>query len=102
MDGLEIKTLRLVSRGATPEQWAEWLRVPLEHAAAEGNHGVVDKLPGVGADGSAGWKGCGSQSSLPRCAAVGGSEGVAPALLRAGAQPDMNVLSAAPSSQSPL
>ena len=44
---------KLVSYGATPEQWAEWLRVPLEHAVARGNLDLVNTLLQAGADGSA-------------------------------------------------
>ena len=40
LEGLEIEIFRLVSKDAVAEQWAEWLRVPLEHAAAQGNHGL--------------------------------------------------------------
>ena len=101
LDGLEIEIFKLVSEGATPEQWAEWLRVPLEHAAVHGNHGLVDKLLGAGANGKAGWKGCDARSLL-YAAALGGSKRVVSSLLRAGAQPDVNVLSSAPSSRSPL
>ena len=91
----------MVSKGATRRQWKEWLRVPLEHAAVQGNHALVDKLLGAGANGSAGWKGC-SGRTLLHAAAVGGSEGVVSSLLRAGAQPDVNVLLPPPSSRSPL
>lgn len=48
---------KLVSDGATPEQWAEWLRAPLEHAAPAGNVEIFNALIGAGADGSAGWTG---------------------------------------------
>ncbi|CAM9409564.1 unnamed protein product [Ectocarpus sp. 12 AP-2014] len=89
LEGLEIEIFRLVSKGATPEQWAEWLRVPLEHAAAQGSLALVDKLLGAGADGSAGYKGCAGRTLL-QAAAVGGSKGVVSSLLRAGAQPDVN------------
>ncbi|CAB1113649.1 unnamed protein product [Ectocarpus sp. CCAP 1310/34] len=74
---------------ATPEQWAEWLRVPLEHAAAQGSLVLVDKLLGAGADGSANYKGCAGRI-LRQAAAVGGSKGVVSSLLRARAQPDVN------------
>ncbi|CAN0135268.1 unnamed protein product [Ectocarpus sp. 4 AP-2014] len=89
LEGLEIEIFKLVSKGATPEQWAEWLRVPLEHAAAQGSLVLVDKLLGAGADGSAGYNGCAGRTLL-QAAAVGGSEGVVSSLLRAGAQPDVN------------
>lgn len=82
-----------VSHGATPEQWAQWLRVPLEHAAADGNIGLFNALIEAGADGSAGWRGCHGRT-LFDAAAVGGSADVVSALVLAGAQPDLNVVSA--------
>eukprot|EP00903_Cladosiphon_okamuranus_P018628 g17148.t1 len=51
---LASKIFELVSRGATDEQWAEWLRVPLENAAAAVNIVLLHALRGAGADGSAG------------------------------------------------
>lgn len=54
LQGLEGELLKIVFYGATPEQWAEWLRVPLEHAVARGNLGLVDQLLGAGANGGAG------------------------------------------------
>ena len=92
LEGFEIEIFKLVSRSATPEQWKEWLRVPLEHAAARGNLDLFNKLLGAGASGSAGWKGCDGRTLLD-AAAVGGNADVATALLRAGAQPDVNVVS---------
>lgn len=89
LEGLAIEIFKLISKGATPEQWAEWLQVPLEHAAAQGNLVLVDKLLGAGADGSAGYKGCAGRTLL-QAAAVGGSKCVVSSLLRAGAQPDVN------------
>eukprot|EP00752_Nemacystus_decipiens_P014367 g12779.t1 len=91
--GSEI--FKLVSYSSTPEQWAEWLRVPLEHAAARGNLNLVNTLLKAGADGSAGWRGCRGRTLLD-AAAVGGSAGVVTALLGAGAQPDVNVVSLSP------
>ncbi|CAM9471104.1 unnamed protein product, partial [Ectocarpus fasciculatus] len=35
--GFELEIFKLVRKKATSEQWREWLRAPLEHAAAEGN-----------------------------------------------------------------
>ena len=89
------EVFKLVSYGATPEQWAEWLRVPLEHAAARGNLGLVNTLLQAGADGSAGWRGCGGRTLL-HAAAVGGNPDVLTALLGAGAQPDVHVMSMYP------
>ena len=93
LEGLAGEIFKLVSRGATPEQWAGWLRVPLEHAAADGNIGLFNELIGAGADGSAGWRGCEGRT-LFDAAAVGGNEEVVSALVAAGAGPDVNVVSA--------
>ena len=86
---------KLVSYSATSEQWAEWLRVPLEHAVARGNLDLVDTLLQAGADGSAGWRGCRGRTLL-HAAAVGGNPDVLTALLGAGARPDVNVVSLSP------
>lgn len=68
--------------------------MPLEHAAARGNLDPFNALLEAGANGSAGWRGCRSRSLID-AAAVGGSEDVMSAVLRAGAQPDLkNVMSA--------
>ncbi|CAN0445291.1 unnamed protein product [Ectocarpus sp. 12 AP-2014] len=37
LEGDEVDIFKLVSEGATPQQCAQWLRTPLEHAAASGN-----------------------------------------------------------------
>ena len=92
LEGLEREIFKLVSYSATPEQWKEWLRVPLEHAAARGNLDLFNKLLGAGADGSAGWRGCRNRTLLD-AAAVGGNEDVVSSLLRVGAQPDVKVVS---------
>eukprot|EP00752_Nemacystus_decipiens_P008060 g7204.t1 len=92
LDGLEIEIFKLVSYSATPKQWKEWLRVPLEHAAARGNLDLFNKLLRAGADGSAGWRGCRDRTMLD-AAAVGGNEDVVTGLLQAGAMPDVNVVS---------
>ncbi|CAB1108018.1 unnamed protein product [Ectocarpus sp. CCAP 1310/34] len=91
LKGQEVEIFKLVSKGATPEQWAEWLRVPLEHAAASGNLDLVNKLLKAGADGEAGWRGCGDRTLLD-AALSGGNAGVMSALLQAGCGPDANVL----------
>ena len=83
---------KLVSYGATSEQWAEWLRAPLEHAAARGNFDLVNKLLQAGANGGAGWRGCRGRTLLD-AAALGGNPDVVAALLRAGCRPDANVVS---------
>eukprot|EP00752_Nemacystus_decipiens_P014375 g12786.t1 len=86
---------KLVSYGASSKQWAEWLRVPLEHGAARGDLDLVNTLLQAGADGSAGWRGCRGRTLLD-AAAVGGNPDVVMALLGAGAQPDVNVVSLSP------
>eukprot|EP00752_Nemacystus_decipiens_P008066 g7210.t1 len=92
LEGLEIEMFKLVSYSATPEQWKEWLRVPLEHAAARGNLELVNKLLGAGTNGSAGRRGCRNRTLLD-AAAVGGNEDVVSGLLQAGSQPDVKVVS---------
>ncbi len=54
LKGLGKELLQLVSELACPAQWAYWLRVPLEHAAAIGNLKLVDKLIGPGPSGKQG------------------------------------------------
>eukprot|EP00752_Nemacystus_decipiens_P008626 g7703.t1 len=90
--GQEAELFKLVSYGATPEQWAEWLRVPLEHAVACGNLDLVNRLLGAGVSVRAGWRGCRGRT-LFDAAAVGGNGEVVPALVRAGAGADVNVVS---------
>ncbi|CAM9169936.1 unnamed protein product [Ectocarpus sp. 8 AP-2014] len=79
---------KLVCDRATPEQWAEWLRAPLEHAAGTGNRDLVDKLLGAGANVGAGWRGCHGKTLL-HAAAEGGNVHVITSLRRAGAWGDM-------------
>eukprot|EP00752_Nemacystus_decipiens_P008050 g7194.t1 len=76
LDGLEAEIFKLVSYSATPEQWKEWLRVPLEHAAARGNLDLFNKLLGAGADGSAGWRGCRDRTMLDAAAVAIAEHGV--------------------------
>ncbi|CAM9268902.1 unnamed protein product [Ectocarpus fasciculatus] len=85
--GSEDTIFRLVCDRATPEQWAEWLRAPLEHAAATADHDLVKKLLNAGANGSTGWVGCDGKTLL-HAAAEGGNAQVIMALLRAGAAGD--------------
>ena len=92
LDGFEVHLFKLVSYGATQDQWAEWLRVPLEHAAARGNLDLFDRLLRAGANGSAGWRGCRGRTLLD-AAALGGNSDLLAALIRAGAGPDVNVVS---------
>lgn len=88
--GTEETLFNVVSEGATPEQWCQWLRVPLEHAAALGDLALVNKLLEAGANSSAGWSGCDGRSLLG-AAAEGGNADVVSALLLAGAGNDMSV-----------
>ncbi|CAB1105080.1 unnamed protein product [Ectocarpus sp. CCAP 1310/34] len=92
LEGLEIEIFKLVSYSATPEQWKEWLQVPLERAAALGNRDLFYKLLEAGAYGSAGWRGC-RDRSLIDAAAVGGNVDVVSGFLEAGAEPDVQVVS---------
>ena len=75
LQGSEELIVKLVCEGTTPEQWAEWLRAPLEHAAAQANYKLVEKLLKAGANGKAGWRGCLGRTVLD-AAAEGGSEKV--------------------------
>ena len=88
LQGVGDMILQLVCERATGEQWAEWLRAPLEHAAGTANHDLVEKLLKAGADGSAGWRGCDGKTLL-HAGAEGGDDGVISALIRAGAGADM-------------
>ncbi|CAN0205389.1 unnamed protein product, partial [Ectocarpus fasciculatus] len=83
---------KLVCDRATPEQWAEWLRAPLEHAAGTGNRDLVDKLLGAGANGGAGWRGCHGKTLL-HAAAEGGNVQVITRLSTAGARGDIEAKS---------
>ena len=94
LDGFATEILILLAFGATPEQWSEWLRAPLEHAAARGNFDLVTRLLEAGANGGAGWRGCRGRTLLD-AAALGGNPDVVTALLRAGCRPDVKVVSMA-------
>lgn len=87
-----MEIFKLVSKGATTGQWAEWLRVPLEHAAASGDFDLVERLLKAGANGSAGWRGC-RRRTLLDAAALGGNDDVVSILLQAGCGPDVNSVS---------
>lgn len=50
LEKLKDRIFDLVCQEAHEEQWAEWLRVPLEHAAAEGEVELVKSLLAAGAD----------------------------------------------------
>ncbi|CAN0267626.1 unnamed protein product [Ectocarpus sp. 8 AP-2014] len=91
LEGAGAAIFKLVCDRATPEQWAQWLRAPLEHAACTGDHGLVEKLLEAGADASAGWRGCDDRTLL-HAAAEGGHAQVVSALRRAGAGRDINAI----------
>ncbi|CAB1105524.1 unnamed protein product [Ectocarpus sp. CCAP 1310/34] len=74
---------------ATSEQWAEWLRAPLEHAAGTANQDLVEKLLKAGANGSAGRRGCDDNTLLHAAAEGGNEEEVVTALIKAGAEEDI-------------
>ncbi|CAN0236872.1 unnamed protein product [Scytosiphon promiscuus] len=80
LKGAEEMIFKLVCDRATPEQWAEWLRAPLEHAAGTGNHDLVSRLLSAGANGSAGWRGCHAKTLL-HAGAEGGNETVMETLI---------------------
>lgn len=88
--GLEKKIFNFVRKRATPEQWGEWLRAPLEHAAAAGDAELVGKMLRAGANVGGDWRGCEGRTLL--CAAVeGGNDNIVSSLLKAGAKKDVNV-----------
>lgn len=90
--GFEETIFDFMYRGSSSQQWAEWLRAPLEHAAAAGDLEVVETLLLAGANGGAGWRGCLDRSLL--CAAVqSGNHRVVTALLKAGSRQDVNTRS---------
>lgn len=91
LHGAEAEIFKLVSAGATPEQWAEWLRAPLEHAAAAGNHHLFKRLVDARANGGAGWAGCGGRTLLD-AAALGGNVDVVSTVLKKGSRADVNTL----------
>lgn len=74
LEGLDGEIFWLVSRGATPEYWAEWLRVPLQHAAAASIITVFNALIGAGADGGGGQTGCHDRTLLHTAARGGNAE----------------------------
>lgn len=92
LTGVEKRLFNVVAKRATSAQWAEWLRLPLEHAMADGNKDLVSSLLKAGADGSAGWEGCDGRRLLD-AAAAGGSEEVVSNLLKTGSSTDLNVVS---------
>ncbi|CAM9823173.1 unnamed protein product, partial [Ectocarpus sp. 12 AP-2014] len=91
VDGCEVEIFKLVQREATSKQWKEWLRAPLEHAAASGNLGLFTRLMDAGASAEAGWRGCDGRTLLG-AAACSKSKKIVRSLLTAGAKSDVNVL----------
>lgn len=80
---------KLMSSRAGPNEWAEWLRAPLEHACRAGNPDLVDPLLEAGADATA--PGLGEDGgTLLHAAATGGSERVVSSLLNSGAMENIN------------
>ena len=88
LQGAGDMIFQLVCERATQDQWAAWLRAPLEHAAGTGDHELVDRLLKAGADGSAGWRGCDGKTLL-HAGAEGGDNLVMTTLIRGGARADM-------------
>lgn len=88
--GTEERIFKLMFDRATPDQWAEWLRAPLEHAAGSADRDLVEKLLKAGANGSAGWRGCDGKTLL-HAGAEGGDEIIMTALIRSGGTVDLNV-----------
>ena len=88
LDGFELEIFKLVREHATSEQWKEWLRAPLEHAAADGNMDLFTRLMDAGADGSASWWDCNGMTLLG-AASQSKSEEMVMALIKAGH--DVNV-----------
>ena len=87
LESRATEIFKLVARAAPSEQWEEWLRVPLEHAAVEGNIDLVNALIGAGANVSAESRGRHGRILL-ESAALGGNVEVVSALLAAGSPPD--------------
>lgn len=85
-------TFKLVGEGSTADRWAEWLRVPLEHAARKGDINLVKTLLRFGAYGSAGWRGGYDGGTLLAAGVAGGNEEVNTALLEADGKADVNTL----------
>ncbi|CAM9704004.1 unnamed protein product [Scytosiphon promiscuus] len=83
LQGAADSIFKLVCDQATSAQWAQWLRLPLEHAAATADYDLVKKLLKAGADGRADWRGRGGRSLL-HAASEGGNVHAVAALTRAG------------------
>lgn len=85
LEGRASEILHLVTKSATAEQWAEWLQVPLEHAAGNGSLDLFEALFRAGTGTRAGWKGCGGRTLLD-AAVRGESVGIVSFLLTTGSQ----------------
>lgn len=88
LQGAGDMIFELVRDRATPKQWAEWLRVPLEHAAGTADYELVERLLEAGANGGAGRRGC-DGNTLLHAGVEGGSAEVVSALIAAGAGQDL-------------
>ncbi|CAM9518472.1 unnamed protein product [Hapterophycus canaliculatus] len=88
LDGMGEAMLALSRKHSTPQQWAAWLKVPLQAAALEGDMDMVTTLLKAGATCS-GERERDGQTPL-HAAAEGGSLDVVMALLRGGASRDVN------------
>lgn len=94
LEGFEAEILKLVSYGATPDQWESWIQVPLEHAAARGNLELVTKLLEAGAGKKvSGWRGCRCRTTLDAAALGGNAEVVSALLLHDRARSDLKIVS---------
>ena len=82
------------------ERWTEWLRPPLEHAVAEGDHDLALTLLKAGASGAGCKAGCGGCTVLDAAAEIGNGK-VVSALLEAGSLADIDTVSG-PERLSPL
>ncbi|CAM9227916.1 unnamed protein product, partial [Ectocarpus sp. 13 AM-2016] len=86
VDGFEMEIFKLVRDEGTSKQWKQWLRTPLEHAAAKGNLDLFTRLIDAGAGGEPGWQVWGHcERTLLGAAACGSkSDVMVRALLEAG------------------
>ncbi|CAM9478872.1 unnamed protein product [Scytosiphon promiscuus] len=91
LGGRSSEIFNLVSRSATEEQWAEWLRVPLEHAAVIGDLNLFLAILRAGTEIRGGWRGCFGRTLL-EAAVYGGSMGIVSFLLTSGSRQDVNIV----------
>eukprot|EP00752_Nemacystus_decipiens_P012533 g11101.t1 len=78
-----LEIVKLVRAHASAKEWREWLRAPLEHAAADGNMELFTRLIDAGANADPDWRGYHGRTLLG-AAAQGNSEEMVQALLNAG------------------